>query len=383
MTIFTAASISAFVLLAWSTYTLVKRIRLVVSSIVEIVSGGSNVRQRLSETGNDELTDLSRAYNQFIGNIEGVVDMVIEASTSLASEASQMSGASESTRERVSFQQQQLQDVAGAIEDMSHTMDEITASAVAAAAAEQAKTGAQDGRQVVSTTITAIDDLATEVEDVSVIIERLADESSNIGSVLSTIRTISEQTNLLALNAAIEAARAGESGRGFSVVADEVRSLSLRIQSETEDIQKKIAQLQTEAGVAVAAMLKGRDKAHKTVEHAQLTGEALEGITSSVGTINDMNSKIAGAIEAQTDNAGRISHTIVSISEISNESANSAGNASKFAHEMSLMAFQLQGLVQQFLLTDNAASATAGSPGDEPAVRCNESASVAGDVELF
>ena len=215
------------------------------------------------------------------------------------------------------------------------------------------------------------------------IIERLADESSNIGSVLSTIRTISEQTNLLALNAAIEAARAGESGRGFSVVADEVRSLSLRIQSETEDIQKKIAQLQTEAGVAVAAMLKGRDKAHKTVEHAQLTGEALEGITSSVGTINDMNSKIAGAIEAQTDNAGRISHTIVSISEISNESANSAGNASKFAHEMSLMAFQLQGLVQQFLLTDNAASATAGSPGDEPAVRCNESASVAGDVELF
>ena len=205
---------------------------------------------------------------------------------------------------------------------------------------------------MVSTTITAIDDLANEVEDVSVIIERLANESRNIESVLSTIRAISEQTNLLALNAAIEAARAGEAGRGFSVVADEVRSLSLRIQRETEDIQKKIAQLHKEAEGAVSAMLKGRDKAHKTVEHARRTGEALKGITSSVGTINDMNAKIASAIETQTDNAGRIKNNIVSISEISSESATSAGNASKFAHEMSLMAFQLQGLVQNFLLTD-------------------------------
>ncbi len=202
-------------------------------------------------------------------------------------------------------------------------------------------------------TVTSITEVAKEIDEAALTIQRLADETGNIGDVLTIISSISDQTNLLALNAAIEAARAGTQGRGFAVVADEVRSLSLQTNAETAKIRMRIANLQSEASNAVAAIAKGKQTAHLTVRCANQAGQALDSILQSVETITDMNARIAQAIKDQSEHAGTIRDNVSSVNAIAEKTADTAVSASRSSHELSLMAKQLQGLVQQFLLNKN------------------------------
>jgi methyl-accepting chemotaxis protein len=223
----------------------------------------------------------------------------------------------------------------------------------ASSAADEAHTAdleAQQGKQVVSETTQAISSLANEVDNASTVIQKLESDSESISSILDVIRGIAEQTNLLALNAAIEAARAGEQGRGFAVVADEVRSLANRTQESTQEIQKMIEKLQSGASDAVEVMVKGRDWANTSVEKAEQAASALERITKAVDVINSMNTQIATAAEEQSAVAQEIDRNVTNIHQVSNQTADGATQTAGASDELARLATDLQQLVSHFKL---------------------------------
>jgi methyl-accepting chemotaxis protein len=217
-------------------------------------------------------------------------------------------------------QKEEIDKVATAMNEMSATVQEVARNATEAAeAAHRADSETTNGKNVVAQAIEAIDLLANEVDDAAKVINRLENDSEEIGAILDVIRGIAEQTNLLALNAAIEAARAGEQGRGFAVVADEVWTLAQRTQQSIQEIQNMIERLQAGAQEAVKAMQQGRTRAQAGVEQAAAAGTSLETITAAVGTISDMNAQIATAAEEQSVVAEEINLNITSISDMSDK----------------------------------------------------------------
>jgi methyl-accepting chemotaxis protein len=194
----------------------------------------------------------------------------------------------------------------------------------------------------------AINALARDIDQASEVISNLQKETDSIGSVLDVIRGIAEQTNLLALNAAIEAARAGEQGRGFAVVADEVRTLASRTQASTEEIQNMITKLQTGANQAVQVMVKGKDQAASSVDHASRAGQSLQNITRAVSVIKDMSNQIASASEEQSAVSLEINRNINNISDVANETATGSREISTGANELARLAAELQKLVGHF-----------------------------------
>lgn len=206
----------------------------------------------------------------------------------------------------------------------------------------------QDGRNVMQHTLKTIEALAQEVENSAQVISRLSEDSTQIGSVLDVIRGIAEQTNLLALNAAIEAARAGEQGRGFAVVADEVRTLASRTQASTLEIQSMIERLQTDASNAVKAMQQGQVQAQQGLSQAAQAENALQTISQSVTRINDMNIQIATAAEEQSSVAEEINRNIVNISQSADATAEGAKQTASAGDELAKLAARLQNLVGQF-----------------------------------
>jgi methyl-accepting chemotaxis protein len=232
---------------------------------------------------------------------------------------------------------------------MAATSQEVARNTAAAAnAARQADSETQAGREVVNQAIDAIDHLAQEVVSAADVIHRLEAESGKIGTVLDVIRGIAEQTNLLALNAAIEAARAGEQGRGFAVVADEVRTLATRTQESTQEIQKMIERLQTGAKSAVQVMEQGRSKAQVSVQQAARAGTSLDTIATAVSAISDMNAQIASAAEEQGAVAEEINRNITNISQIANQTASGAEQTATASAELAKLAARLQTHVGRF-----------------------------------
>jgi methyl-accepting chemotaxis protein len=314
-----------------------------------IAQGEGDLTQRLVSIGNDEVAELALAFNRFAEKVQSMVVQVSSSTSQLASAAEQMSVITDETQQSVQEQHSQIEQVAAAINEMAATAQEVANSAAnAAEAAHNADDESNQGRRVVQETIDTIDSLASDIGQAVGVINQLEENSTNIGGVLEVIRGIAEQTNLLALNAAIEAARAGEQGRGFAVVADEVRTLAHRTQKSTQEIQSMIEGLQLGARNAVEVMQKSSHRSQLCVEKAASAGTSLTSITGSVTQINEMNLQIAAAAEEQTSVAEEINRNVMLISTLVEGSASGAGQTSASSIELTRLASQLQTLVGQF-----------------------------------
>jgi len=321
----------------------------VVARLRDIAEGEGDLTQRLDEEARTELGTLSHWFNTFVDKVQAVVGQVQEVSEQLASAAEETSVITDQTNSGVQEQQVATRHVATAMEQMVATVHEVARNTSNAAnATEVANEEMDKGSQVVTRTVDRISQLAAEVGQSADIIQQLAKDSESVGGVLDVIRGIADQTNLLALNAAIEAARAGEQGRGFAVVADEVRTLAGRTQQSTQEIQEMIERLQTGAVSAVDTMERGRENAQASVCDAALAGHSLESITSSVTSIRDVNTQVASAAEEQSAVAEEIKGSIINISEIAERTALGAQETSRASEHLAELSNRLQSLVGGF-----------------------------------
>jgi Methyl-accepting chemotaxis protein len=326
-----------------------KPLRMAVNTMNDIAAGGGNLACQLHVDGRDEIGQLCMAFNRFVEKIREIVSQVASSTAQLAAAAEQMSQISSNANHGVQRQQHETEQVAAAMNQMAATAQEMAQNAgLAADSAAQADTQAAGGRKVVAQTVDAIDNLARAVEQAADVIHQLEDDSDSIGTVVDVIRGIAEQTNLLALNAAIEAARAGEQGRGFAVVADEVRTLASRTQQSTTEIKAIIETLQKGASDAVAMMTKGRVQANASVEQAARAGAALEEITGSVDRITEMNRHIADAATQQGQVAEEINRNIANITQVAEQTAEGTRQLAASSTDLAQLAEQLQGLVGRF-----------------------------------
>ena len=321
----------------------------VTNSLNDIASGGGDLTQRLNESGEKEIQDLAIAFNSFIEKIQNLISQASTSSGQLISEMKQLTELSVDTKLNVNQQEGKIEQVATAMNEMTATVQEVARNASQASeSAHAADTESTKGQQVVSEVTKAINDLAQDVANTSTTIDTLKEDTQQIGSVLDVIKGIAEQTNLLALNAAIEAARAGEQGRGFAVVADEVRTLASRTQESTQEIQEMIERLQAGAISAVEAMSKGQENTRTTVEKAELASKALSAITQAVSQIAEQNTQIATAAEEQSSVAEEINQNIVSINTLSVQAAQGAEHTAASSQEIERTANELQQMISMF-----------------------------------
>ena len=298
---------------------------------------------------NDETGQLLQAMKAMLNNLQQMVSQIGTATTQLGSTAGQMSHITESTAKGASRQHAETDQLANAIVEMTASAKEVFNNATEAAhAAQQADDESSSGQQVVRDTIQLMNDLAQDIDTASGVIQKLEQNSEAIGTVLDVIRSIAEQTNLLALNAAIEAARAGEQGRGFAVVADEVRTLAGRTQDSTAEIQTMIERLQNGANEAVDVMGQCRGRAQQGVEQAAKAGDSLNAITRSISTISDMNTQIVTAAREQTEVTEELGRNITNISAVASQTADSAQITSDSTEELNQLSMDLVGLVNRF-----------------------------------
>lgn len=324
-------------------------LRQTVEAMDEIAQGEGDLTRRLDESGKNEISKLAAAFNRFAEKVRIMVSKVSGSTTQLASAAEEMSMVTEETSRGVQKQQSETDQVATAMNQMTATVQEVARHATQAAeAAASADQDSSEGRNIVINTMKSIENLAHEISSASTVISQLEQDSENIGSVLDVIRGIAEQTNLLALNAAIEAARAGEQGRGFAVVADEVRTLASKTQQSTSEIQEMIEKLQLGARSAVQAMQESSQHAAETVNQSSMAAASLEKITAAVSMIKDMNTQIAIAAEQQSSVSEEINKNVVNISMVVNDTAEGASQTSAASGELARLSMELQKLVGQF-----------------------------------
>ncbi|MBO8087504.1 MAG: cache domain-containing protein [Marichromatium sp.] len=298
------------------TRAIVRRIQRLTGMMRDVAEGEGDLTRTIDIHGKDELAELAAAFNLFQSKLRDLIAEVAGGNQQLAAAAEELSATSQQTDDQVRRQQAELEQVATAMNEMTATVAEVARNATEAAAATlQTDQDASAGSQVVASSIASIEVLSQRVEGATEVIARLSEDSAEIGKVLDVIRGIAEQTNLLALNAAIEAARAGEQGRGFAVVADEVRTLASRTQASTTEIQQMIERLQSGTSQAVAAMEESRTQAQESVAMAGEAGSSLEQITRSVSTIKDMNSQIASAAEEQAAVSQEVDRNLINTTQ--------------------------------------------------------------------
>ncbi|HHQ4451030.1 TPA: methyl-accepting chemotaxis protein [Aeromonas veronii] len=320
-----------------------------VLALNDIANGDGDLTQRLKVQSQDEIGQLASAFNRFVERIQSVVSQVGETSNHLFSAVDKLHHLSEHYDHQMQGHSRETDQVVTAVTEMSSTAQEVAASASnAATATSDAARESDAARGVVSGAINSINRLVGEVHTASGVIEQLAQETAKIGSVVEVIRGIAEQTNLLALNAAIEAARAGEQGRGFAVVADEVRSLAGRTQQSTKEINEMLQRLQGGVKQAVEVMQASEDRSQETVQEASHIASSLDSMVMAVSTINDMNIQIATAAEEQHAVSEEINKNLVAIQQIVSELTSAAVESNSTTRDLANTGDKLRKLVSQF-----------------------------------
>jgi len=315
-----------------------------------IASG--DLTQRVEVHNNDELGQVLQAVKMMQARLQTLIGRIAESTGMLAANASEVATVAQQSSVSMSQQRSETDMVATAMNEMSSAVQEVALHAErAAGAASEASDAVGEGRAVVAEVVSQINDLAREVEAAGTAMARLEEKSEKIGSILDVIRGIAEQTNLLALNAAIEAARAGEQGRGFAVVADEVRTLAQRTQQSTREIQQMIEGLQGEARDAAGLMRRGRGQAQGSVEQVARAAAALGTISDKIHLINDLNTQIATAAEQQTTVSEEINRNLSGIATAALQTSEGAERTALCCEELEQRSAQLSQLVAQFKLS--------------------------------
>ncbi len=299
--------------------------------------------------GHDEVARLMQALKAMQQGLRGTLSLITDSSNQLASTSEEMHAVTEDANKGMLRQNNEVEMAATAVTEMSAAVEEVARNSSAASeAANRSNSAALAGRARVDETVKAISLMVANVEDTSLEVQGLAVMATDISKVLDVIRAIAEQTNLLALNAAIEAARAGEAGRGFAVVADEVRALAHRTQQSTSEIEQMISSIQKGTGAAVSAMTHTNAQAQRTLETAQGAGSALVEITESIDNITERNVLIATASEEQAQVAREVDRSLVSIRDLSNQASEGSSQTAIATSELTKLAVELNRLVKQF-----------------------------------
>lgn len=315
----------------------------------DIAEGEGDLRQRIEVKGNDAVDRLSNNFNVFVSKIHETMKEVTSFTGDIMSASEVLTSFSAESKQLTESQRQEISSSATAITEMTATVAEVARNAtIAAESAQESDNEARAGKLVVMDTTESIEHLAKNIEGAASVINELEKESNNINVVIDVIKGIAEQTNLLALNAAIEAARAGEQGRGFAVVADEVRTLASRTQESTQEINDMIEKLQKQAGEAVKVMSSGNELVGASVEQAKKAAHSLDAITLAVGTITDMNTQIASATEEQNAVSNEINNNIVSISNSAEKSFDVSQQTAESSNNMTELAFKLTKIISKF-----------------------------------
>ncbi|WP_407692685.1 methyl-accepting chemotaxis protein [Pseudomonas savastanoi] len=348
VSIFIAVGVIATLLLAWM-YT---------RSLTQPIGESLNIAQRIAandlskdipQDGSDEAARLIAALALMQSNLRSALTLIGDSSTQLAATSEEMHAVTEDASRTIQRQSNEIEMAATAVNQMSAAVEEVASNAASASeVTSQSSTAAMAGRAQVDETVTAINLMVSKVQITSTEVQGLAVMATDISKVLDVIRAIAEQTNLLALNAAIEAARAGEAGRGFAVVADEVRALAHRTQQSTREIEQMVGSIQTGTGNAVTSMEQTSVQAHKTLEMANGAGKALLEITESISQINERNLMIATAAEEQAQVAREVDRSLVSIRDLSSQTSEGSNQTAIATAELSTLASGLNRLTKQF-----------------------------------